>query len=833
MLFVFFYALSMSAGLGEISKNYKNISKVEDSINLAEKVFVHFDKPYYSSGEFMWFKVYLVNGKSNRPNAQSKIVHVDLINPTNEIVSSRAVKIDVGGGAGEFPLPLHLKTGWYSIRAYSNVMRNLGQDFFFHKRIKILALNEASVSSEIVKNENPVDNLETTVVSAPQPDVQFFPEGGQLVEGLLSDVAIKSMDESGRSVAISGYIVESNGNNEANFHTLKLGFGKFSFTPKKGEVYKAIVDYKGQQYTYDMPIPLDKGVVIRVKDEENNYVITLSSSLEEGINGLTLIGHQRGDIVSIANLSGLVKRGVVIVPKSNLQEGVVQFAVFNEKKQPLCERLSFVKNIDIEQNLIAIASKPEFHKRELVEIEVSLDGGSNKFLESNTSVAVTDVSIVDPDSYGLDIRSQLLLNSELRGEIENPGYYFYSSDPNKEKMLDLLMLTQGWRKFLWNDPAMESHQNLRYTFEKGITFSGTVKNFYNRNKIENSDLSLTFHNNSEFGQDEVTTFENGRFIFGDYHFADSTDIVIQAKTYKLDKKTNQRKNKEPWMGYYIELDSFEPPEVLRKQPLTTVFKGTFDDTYLERSKTRYHFDTIHPFVGDYVKLDEVELAPVKAKEKKNYNERTFLYNDPSYRADFDELEMRYTGSPLLALQGLFPGVTILGSRGEIVNISRGPVSIAGASPPLFILNGMITDVDVIINLPISEISWIDIIKGYRASIWGSRASNGVLAVYTKDGADKMRELALKERTGIINFVYPGYYKARKFYEPNYETIKPEHDYPDYRSTIHWNPELRIDSKGGSKISFYAADLRTTYKVEIQGVTSKGGIIKKELFIDVN
>ena len=186
LLFILLYSLNIRAESYKISKFSKIVLKIEDSINLAEKVFVHFDKPYYTSGEYIWFKVYLVNAKSNQPNAFSKIVHVDLIDQSNKIILSRAVKIDAGGGAGEFPLPLHLKTGWYSIRAYSNMMRNFGHDFFFNKRIKILALNEVSVTSEIVKNEIPIEKVDSTDVSTLKPDIQFFPEGGQLVNELQS-----------------------------------------------------------------------------------------------------------------------------------------------------------------------------------------------------------------------------------------------------------------------------------------------------------------------------------------------------------------------------------------------------------------------------------------------------------------------------------------------------------------------------------------------------------------------------------------------------------------------------------------------------------------------
>lgn len=833
LLFILLYSLNISA------EPYKNLifnevfSKIKDSINLAEKVFVHYDKPYYTSGEYIWFKVYLVNAKSNQPNAISKIVHVDLIDQSNKIILTRAIKINAGGGAGEFPLPLHLKTGWYSIRAYSNVMRNFSQDFFFHSRIKIIALNDGSETLEIVQNDTPNKIGDSTLVLDSKPDVQFFPEGGHLVNDLQSVIAVKAMDKYGKSIDVLGYILDRNGIKKAVFQTVKFGFGKFMFTPKEGQVYKASIAFNGEEYSYELPMPLKNGVVLGLKEEENNYAIALSSSLELGIEGLTLIAHQRGDIVSIAKLSGIAKNGVVKVPKSNLQEGIVQFVVFNEKKQPLSERLAFVKKDMYDQLLKALPSKLEFNKRELVEIDVSFEDETNEILESSTSVAVTDISVIDQNINALDIRSQLLLKSELRGSIEYPGYYFYSDDPNREKVLDLLMLTQGWRKFLWNDPALESSQNLKYPLERGITFSGTVKDFNNRSKIANSELSLTFQNNSEYGHDEATTLENGHFSFGDYDFMDTTAIVIQAKKYKLDKKTGQRKNKKPQMGFYIEMDSFEPPEVVRKHSSRVDIKDTFDDDYLERSKKRYHFDTINPFVGDYVQLDEVELPPTKAKEKKNYSERTIRYNNPTHRVDFDEIEMKYLGSPLLALRSRYTGITILGMRGEFVKMGRGPSLMKKGSPPLFLLNGMPVGVNAIINLSISEVSWIDILMPAQASLWGSRGRGGVLAVYLKDEAERMRDIVNKERAGIINFVYPGYYKARKFYEPNYENKKPEHGYPDYRSTIYWDPEFKIDSEGVSKISFYAADLSTTYKVEIQGITTKGGIIKKELFIDVD
>jgi hypothetical protein len=526
-------------------------------------------------------------------------------------------------------------------------------------------------------------------------------------------------------------------------------------------------------------------------------------------------------------------KGIINVPKSTLDQGIVQFIVFNGSKRPLCERLVFVDNKKPGSRLIMQASNKEFNKRDLVEIEFSLDSSYQEWFQSNTSVAVTDVSVVHADQYALDIRSHLLLNSELRGEIEEPGYYFYSEDLNKKKVLDLLMMTQGWRQFLWNDVANDNKQDVKYSLETGISFKGTVKDYYDQSKPATPELSLTFRNDDEYGHDEVMPLDNGAFAFGEYQFNDSTAIIIQAKKYKTNKKTNQKKINNPRMGFYIELDSIDTPDItIKKNSMENIYRST-DNDYLERSKTVYHYDTINPYKGDFIELDEVKLAPVKTKEKKNYNDETFMYNDPSYRMDFDDIQMKFVGNPILALRGLVPGLTVTGTRGEIINLGRGGRSLlSGNNDPLFLLNSMIVDKEVILGLSIAEISWIDILKGYKAAIWGSRAANGIIAVYTKNGKERAQALADRERKGIINFVHPGYYKARKFYEPIYKTEKPEHKYPDYRSTIYWNPTLKLNDKGKARISFYTADVLTTYLIELQGITSDGLPIKNDIYVDV-
>ena len=833
LIYIFLISTAFSNRPKEILNSEFTESEFQYTKNTPEKVFLHFDKPYYSSGENMWFKVYLVNANTNRPNALSKMVHVDLIDPHNEIINSRIVKIEEGGGAGEFYLPIKLNSGEYTVRAYTNFMRNFDKAFFFRKKIYVTSLE----SPTVIANDSPIKtdielNTDEVLIDL-KPDIQFFPEGGYMIDGLPSRIGIKAIDRSGKAIDVSGTILDSKEEKIASFETLKFGMGIFRFKPQHGRSYKAIINFEGSYYSYELPTSLERGVNMMVNDQGNNYQIELQSSLPGGVDDLTLIGHQKGEIVCVADLSGAKMKGIINVPKSTLNQGIVQFIVFDGSKSPLCERLVFVDNKKTGSRIIMQASNKEFNKRELVEVEFSLDSSSQELFQSNTSVAVTDVSVVHADQYALDIRSHLLLNSELRGEIEEPGYYLYSDDPNKKKILDLLMMTQGWRQFLWNDVANDNKQDVKYSLETGISFKGIVQDYYDQNKPATPELSLTFQNDEEYGHDEVIPLDNGAFAFGDYQFTDSTSIIIQAKKYKINKKTNQKKINNPRMGFYIELDSLDTPEITINRTFAENIYRSNDNDYLERSKTVYHYDTINPYKGDFIELDEVKLAPVKTKEKKNYNGETFMYNDPSYRVDFDDIQMKFVGNPILALRGLVPGLTVTGARGEIINLGRGGNSLlSGIKDPLFLLNSMIVHKEVILSLSIAEVSWIDILKGYKAAIWGSRAAYGVIAVYTKNGKERALALADRERKGIINFVHPGYYKARKFYEPVYKTEKPEHKYPDYRSTIYWNPTLKLNETGKSKISFYTADVSTRYLIELQGITSDGLPIKNEIYVDV-
>lgn len=830
LVLIFFYSSTLSFAHNTFFSKTPFNQQFDRRINNFEKVYIHFDKSNYTAGEDIWFKVYLVNAESNIPTTLSTIVHVDLINSFHEIIDTRIINMEIGAGAGEFKLPLDLEAGEFTVRAYTNFMRNFSNEFFYGKKIhvrSIIAHKSDSKNESLSSNILALDSLAT---NSEKPNMQFFPEGGFMVENITSRIGFKALGIDGKGIDVSGYIVDEKGIEIVQFKTSKFGMGIFRFTPKNEKFYKAKLIYNGTSYEYDLPVALKKGAVMLVAELESFYQVNLQSNLPEGVDNFNFIAHQNGEVISQAILKGIKSTGIINVPKSILKEGIVQFTIVDKTKKPLCERLVFVKTNQLNKSVKIDPSKKKYKKRELVEVYFSLDTILQKQEIINLSVAVTDASIVQPDLFQSNIVSHLLLSSELKGNIENPGYYFYSNDLETKQDLDLLMMTQGWRKYLWNEMDSVKNKIRPFVHENGINFTGTVKNSNNSKVAVNTTVSLTLRNRDEIEFIETETSDYGRFSFDNFQFTDSTSIIIQARAEGIKQKNNKNNSKNLNRDFFIELDTFFPPEVRVKKPSNSLVNNTFDTNYNKESRTVQFLDSVFAYQNEYVKLEEIELkARSRVEIKKKYNGRMMLYSEPSYRLDFDEVEM--TGQYISDfLVGRVPGLTIHGNSISL----RGSSSLFGYNEPLCLVDGVpVEDFEAINSIPVMNISFIDVIKGPRAAIYGSRAANGVIAVYTKRSSDLTQKNQTKTTSlGIINFIHPGYYKARQFYEPIYKTEQKKREKEDYRITLYWKPTLILNENGEAKISFYTSDASSSFRIELEGISSKGNLIKNETFFEV-
>ena len=144
------------------------------------------------------------------------------------------------------------------------------------------------------------------------------------------------------------------------------------------------------------------------------------------------------------------------------------------------------------------------------------------------SLSITDNNSVFMDSLSGNIYSELLLVSDLKGFIENPGWYFKEKSRKAIRGLDLLMLTHGWSRFEVNPFTEQSHVPA-YFVEKGQYISGRILNFWGKEAKEAAIVAVDPVNNLVRS---LESDEKGCFLLDGIDYCDSTTFVIQARSKK-------------------------------------------------------------------------------------------------------------------------------------------------------------------------------------------------------------------------------------------------------------------------------------------------------------
>ena len=343
------------------------------SNHLQEKVYVHTDRNYYLCGEILWLKTYVTNAANNKPLSLSKVVYVEIINKLHQPVLQGKIAVENGSGSGSFALPLSLESGNYELRAYTNWMKNDSANHYFKKIITII---------------NTTENLDPAIAkSKVEYSIQFFPEGGNLVNGLNSVVAFKINNDSGKGVDGVGVVVNESQDTVAHFQSGKFGMGKFLFSPQTGKHYTAIVTLNDSSVIRkNLPDAYESGYVMHLTDEGNNLKISVSSANPTSQN-VYLIAQTNRQIDFSQEASLQNNQAAFTINKENLKEGIAQITLFTEDGKPLCERLYF-KRPKKEMFINAKADKQTFNKRDKVNIDLSTVDESGNLLTGNLSASV-------------------------------------------------------------------------------------------------------------------------------------------------------------------------------------------------------------------------------------------------------------------------------------------------------------------------------------------------------------------------------------------------------------------------------------------------------------
>jgi TonB-dependent SusC/RagA subfamily outer membrane receptor len=781
-----------------------------------EKAYLQLDKALYTPGDTIYFKAYVTDA-AYQPSLLSKVLNVELIDPGRHIAQAIKLKLSDGMAAGDFALPDTLKGGYYRIRAYTSLMIASTEKYLFEKYIHL-------VSPEAVTAKRSKANSNTTVKSKTQArsgksvankiDIQFFPEGGNLVAGVQSKVAFKAIDANGFGINVRGIITDEQGHKICDFASQHLGMGAVNFTPRQGSTYKASINYPdSSKATYLVPKPDDSGFGLNISNLDPRLLtVTVSAGAQNRQSEISIAG-QSGGKICYFNTGRLLKgRYSLTVRKDIFPEGIVQFTLFSSNGQPMNERLVFIRHHN-EMMLKISGADTVSRLRQKVKIAIAATGGDYKPVTGSFSASVVDVSHLPESERGENtILSQLLLTSDLHGYIEQPGYYFGGDNDKVNADMDLLMLTQGYRHFEWKQLLAGKFSADTSQPEKIRMVVGTIKTMTGK-PVPKARVSM-FSASKVFFSTDTTADENGRFVFKDFP-TDSMHYVIQAADKQLRAKT------------IINIDRELPPGIDKNDFAND--GGAANDTDLvafAKLNQRFHQEQIRQGIGKHsILLKEVVI---KDKGKQKYLGHSSNPNGPG------------NANHVITADQLPPGCLVLT---DCIKGSLGRIEFYGGTPYMGGLYGHMetavfidgvevtgrtaanstspTKADIINTLSVNDVASIEIITdGSLSAIYGVRGGGGVILITTKRWDDMIPDT----KNFKVNYAYyspPVFYKARTFYSPKYG---PENSsFSDLRTTIYWNPEINTDGNGNASFEFFNADTKGTYLVTIEGIDSSGHI----------
>ncbi len=751
--------------------------------HLQEKLFLHLAKNVYLSNEICWFKIYNVDAFYHLPIGISKIAYVELIDTKNNPVVQSKIAIAAGAGTGSIQIPLHLPTGSYTLRAYTNWMKNSSTQFFFEKPITII---------------NTVEKLEPIITAKKEEvGVQFFPEGGNLVSGLESTIAFHVTNQYGKGVNGTGTIVNENNDTITSFSTLKYGLGKFNLKPTKEHTYKAILNLAdGKVIKQSLPFISKTGWVLHL---ENNK----SSSLQIKIEGISvpndtiyLLVHTRGIVKTVQ--SGAMQNGsaAFIIDKNMLGDGISTFTLFDQHKQPVCERLYFKqpeKVLDL--GLKIESSIYEFRKK--VNVEVTTHNEVGQEVPANMSMAVYKIDSLQPIDP-MDIKSYLLLSSDLVGAVEMPNSYFNPAALSNEEAIDNLMLTHGWRRFSWE----QINENKKPYFEFIPELAGHIIN----GKISNNNLpakdKAVFVSipglNTQFKS--TISDELGKIKFELRDFYNHGQIIVQVDSPQ--KNNSKIEISSPFSS------SFSNKILLTPIPFAQINNNALAEHHVANVVlNNYKKEDLHQFI-----LPTIDT-------------NAFYYHPD--RVYFLDKFVRFTTLEEVIREYVLP-LSLTKRNGQFHLNVYDDANKFFDTPPLVLLDGVIVaDLNKLFDYDPLKIKKLEIVS--RTYYLGNLTFNGIVNFTTYNGKSEGYEYD----PHALVLDYEGLQQQREFSAPLYETQKEiDNRLPDFRNVLYWSPSVNTSSTGKKSVFFYTSDVAGKYVIVLQGMTSAGQLGSTQLPFEI-
>lgn len=781
-------------------------SGIKNQLSGGEKLYLHTDKTTYFAGEKIWFRGYLLNTSVNDQEQLSGYIYVELLG--DSLYARVKIRDSEEGFAGYLNLKDDMKAGRYILRGYTKWMQNSPNEYMFSKEITI-------VTPASLRKENlgiaPGGSLLTNTYEKPKVmplDLQFFPESGRYFTGEPAKIAFKAVGSDGLSAEVEGSLFKSDGSFITEIKSRHKGMGIINLIEtEKGGYYVVVNDKSGNQSRFDLPFPENEGAsvsVVRTTDKVS--IMPKIFKLYEGPYFLRLSDGEYEYFSIQVNYNS----SPLFFDISTLPSGVNSAKITSSTGNVLAERLFYIHKKFTPEILIQ-SNKQFYSVRDSVGVNINIAQTGNFPLLGNFSISVTDSTLVKENSYRENIISYMSLSAELKGYVEEAGYYFKNISPESERYLDLLMQTQGWRYYYRESPIFEKE----YT----QSISGSVSGLF-RKEAKNTILmifapSIKFqqayllNNQSSFKVEGLDFPDSTSFLFGIsgrsggqlYGLTIRDEILpsflkqiknpISIKQLSKIGKSDISENKI--------IPSKEPDENIQKRNLKEIYvKGESKDRYTPKYNPS-------PFMQRFSKFQLKERADLE-----QYDQMSII----------DFLAYNY------------PGLTIsTDSNGNRILLSTRTTSMSGPSQPLVYVDHMRWESTAQLDMygyTVMDVENIAFLRGNEGAIYQSL--NGVILITTRRG----REIQSQQRTNVQKIYPTGYQTKVKFYSPKYSTyMEKMAPQKDYRNTLYWNPCVKTDSSGNGNFSFYTDDKINTLNVRIEGLLLDGTPIVKDFNLKIS
>ena len=823
-----------------------------------EKVYMHFDNTGYFEGETIWFKAYVTRADNGRPTDLSKVLYVELLNPSGDLIKTQKYYIDEQGQThGDIKVDSLFGTGFYEVRAYTRYMTNWGVNAVFSRVFPVFKkpveegnYEDLTIDTRLYQERNPnnreqQDSLYMKAVkegiysnnTAKTVSVQFYPEGGDMVQGKKCHVAMLAVTDDGRPYQGQAFVVNQQGEVLASVQTDTLGRGEFTVVPDASGLAMKMMNARGKEQQFNLPTARREGCTVTLDVISDEMLATLQCT--DGVCG-ELIGYVLMNNGNIYFCDTLVASPLMELElnRGGMKEGVNQMTVFNSDGQILADRLFFICPQSSDADTIVFKAESPWLKPCG---KVTLNA---KTLPNATfSFSAMDAGTMTNEKQG-NLKTWMLLSSEVRGYIDHVDYYFESDDQEHRRAADMLMLTQGWRRYNWDEMAGITPRDKMQPVEDKFYVFGQLSEYRKRNPVNDVNMQVILYNKQ--GQSLIgntKTDKDGNYVFG-LPFLNGEWKMFFYTTVKDKKKT-----------YRVGVDRQISPTPRYITPAEASLKlPTGANMFLHR--------------GEEAVPDEEEFMPitrknillqnVTVKAKRYFTNDDFKFKNEDYARrwasiyydidrELDNIRDRGEAEPtifefLAKKNAMFnnpecvdlPSVT--GDTTSTWTEWDGHMSYGSQPIEWIVDNGDTMNQGAITSdkgasgdtfFPI----WLDEIKSvyiapYDPDQDSRDAANGMddRSNYVKIYLYLHHRFSTESNKGLRRTYFQGFNEVSTFQMEDYNVIPPM---ADFRRTIYWAPDIKADAEGKAKIEFFNNSTCEEMYISAEGMTPTGQFVVKD------